>query len=129
MAVAISAQVTYGSLVAMADDDNISITAQMGLAVYLINWVAAGSALAGCVLRFIANRQISAGGGAKNGARGGRGFVRITPDETETEYKYSEKGNGVERLASETLMAPSPGMPGDISRNASEEDLSAMAAG
>lgn len=128
-AVAIASQATYGLLVAKADDDEVSITAQMGVAVYVVNWVAAACALAGCVLRFIANRQIGDGTRGAASGRGGHGFVRIVADEAETEYKYTGgTGKGKERAVSvsETLIAPSPGIAADISRNASEEDLSAI---
>ncbi|KAH7041414.1 uncharacterized protein B0I36DRAFT_358587 [Microdochium trichocladiopsis] len=128
IAVAVAAQVTYGSLVAKADDDEISITAQMGLAVYVINWVAAGCALVACVLRFVADRQVRSGGKSGRGGRGG--FVRISPDEVETEYKYSKSRKG-DMPCTDALMVPSP--PGavcdtsrDVSRNVSTDNLATL---
>ncbi|KAH7029859.1 uncharacterized protein B0I36DRAFT_385202 [Microdochium trichocladiopsis] len=123
VAVAVAAQVTYGSLVAKADDDEISITAQMGLAVYVLNWVAAGCALAACVLRFVADRQ--AGSGDKSG-RSSRGFVRILPDEADTEYKYSEgTGKGKEK----TVSGLGGNVSRDVSRDASKENLTILGRG
>ncbi|KAK4188851.1 hypothetical protein QBC35DRAFT_548150 [Podospora australis] len=53
LGVAIAAQVTYGRLVSQADDDGISMTANQGTWVFVVCWVAAGSAVIALILRLI----------------------------------------------------------------------------
>jgi hypothetical protein len=65
LAIATAAQVTYGSLVAQADDDNISITAKLGLWAFVLNWAAAACALSSTMLQLLYFKRTAGGRGHK----------------------------------------------------------------
>ncbi|KAK3986180.1 hypothetical protein QBC44DRAFT_384251 [Cladorrhinum sp. PSN332] len=74
LTVAIATQVTYGILVSKANDDGIPITVKQGMVVYLINWVAAGAAMAALILRTVYMRKTGLGGEAGSRRSNGRGM-------------------------------------------------------
>ncbi|KAK4220886.1 hypothetical protein QBC38DRAFT_505360 [Podospora fimiseda] len=72
LTVAIATQVTYGILVAKANDDGIPITVKQGIIVYFLNWVAAGAAMTALILRVVYMRKT--GGDADTRRSSGQGM-------------------------------------------------------
>ncbi|CAI4213489.1 unnamed protein product [Parascedosporium putredinis] len=58
LSIAIAAQITFGTLVASADDEGVSITAKLGVTAFMINWIAALSAVVAAATRVVRVREI-----------------------------------------------------------------------
>ena len=59
LSTAVVAQVTYGLLVARADDEDIPITAQLGRTVYIITWLSFAFSVATSLLWAVRMRSLS----------------------------------------------------------------------
>lgn len=118
LAVAISCQVTYGTLVARADDDKVSITAYLGKPVYAVIWIAAACSLCASILSFLYSRKDTAGKKKESVKPNLSTFASKG-----TSYEYETVTLGTEFKVSSVANSRDPSMERLRSRNGSTDSL------